>query len=241
MAAPAAWLELMRQGEAFVLAEVAALDDTAFAAPSALPGWSRAHVVAHLARNADALCNLFDWARTGIETPMYPSVEARARGIEESATQTPDALRSDLTDASARFVAAADGLPEGAWDAPVRTASNRAITATEVPWMRVRETWVHAVDLDAGRAFEELPVSAIDGLIEEVAGGLARRDDCPPVVVRCDDGRTWRLGTAPAGAAEVEGSAPAILAWLLGRTPPPSLRAVSAGAGGGLPDLPPWL
>jgi maleylpyruvate isomerase len=41
--------------------------------PSLLPGWSRRTVIAHVARNADALCNLLTWARTGVETPMYAS------------------------------------------------------------------------------------------------------------------------------------------------------------------------
>ena len=36
----------------------------AFRAPSALPGWTRAHVLTHLARNADAMVNLLTWART---------------------------------------------------------------------------------------------------------------------------------------------------------------------------------
>ena len=50
----------MRRGEAFFLDQVATLDDDDFAGPSGLPDWSRAHVVAHVARNADALGNLFD-------------------------------------------------------------------------------------------------------------------------------------------------------------------------------------
>ena len=44
-----------------------------FAGPSLLPGWTRAHVLAHVAGNADALVNLLTWARTGEETPMYAS------------------------------------------------------------------------------------------------------------------------------------------------------------------------
>ena len=56
---------------------VAALTDSQARAPSLLPGWTRGHVVTHLARNADALRNLLTWARTGIPTPMYPSRQAR--------------------------------------------------------------------------------------------------------------------------------------------------------------------
>ena len=47
------------------------MGDDAFAAPSALPGWSRAHVLTHVARNADAMINLLTWARTGV--PHLPT------------------------------------------------------------------------------------------------------------------------------------------------------------------------
>jgi maleylpyruvate isomerase len=219
----------MRRGEAFFFGHLAALDDDALAEPCALPGWSRAHLVAHIARNADALGNLLDWARTGIVTPMYPSVEARRDGIEASSRQPAELLRADAIAASARLVAATEDLPDEAWAAPVRTASARGITADEVPWMRVRETWVHGVDLASGATFPDLPAAVTDGLIDEVARGLAGRVDCPPVVVHANDGRTWRLG--PEGdATEVEGEPAAILAWLIGRERVPAW-----------PALPPWL
>ena len=72
------------------------LTDQEFDRPSLLPGWDRRHVVAHVARNADALVNLMTWARTGEETPMYPSVEARDAGIAEAAALDPPALRTEL-------------------------------------------------------------------------------------------------------------------------------------------------
>ena len=56
------------------------LDDRAVAGPSLLPGWTRGHVLTHVARNADAMTNLLTWARTGVETPAYASPEARGRG-----------------------------------------------------------------------------------------------------------------------------------------------------------------
>ena len=74
-------LPWMRTGTEHVTALVAKLSDTELAEPSALPDWSRAHVVAHLARNAEALGRLLTWARTGVENPMYPSREARRPGV----------------------------------------------------------------------------------------------------------------------------------------------------------------
>lgn len=53
--------------------QAADLGDTGMDAPSTLPGWTRKHLVAHIAANADALGNLVHWAATGDRTPMYSS------------------------------------------------------------------------------------------------------------------------------------------------------------------------
>ena len=41
-----------------LLASAAALSDEQLRGPSLLPGWSRGHVLSHIARNADGLSNL---------------------------------------------------------------------------------------------------------------------------------------------------------------------------------------
>jgi maleylpyruvate isomerase len=235
-------LALFRQGEAFLAGQVARLDDAAVAEPCALPGWSRGHLLAHLARNADALGNLLTWARTGVETPMYPSAEHRAADIEASSHQAPGPLREDMAAASARLVAAVDDLPAAAWDAPVRTARGRPITAAEVPWMRIRESWVHGVDLAAGATWADLPPEVVADLIAEVAGGLAGREDCPAMrLVPEGTGDPWVIGPAGAGeAVEVTGPAPDLLAWLIGRSDGAG-TLVATTPDGRPPAPPPWL
>src|SRR4051812_29859975 len=117
MTPDSAVLQWWADGERAVARLVDGLTDDDLAAPSGLPDWSRAHVVAHLARNADALVNLLTWARTGVETPMYPSREARNAGIETTAAQPAAELRADYSAACARFADAVDALPESAWTA----------------------------------------------------------------------------------------------------------------------------
>ena len=82
-------LALTQLGESTdrLLATAGVLTDAQVAGPSRLPGWTRGHVLTHLARNADGFANLLTWARTGNETPMYPSEAARARGVEEGAAR----------------------------------------------------------------------------------------------------------------------------------------------------------
>ena len=65
-----------------VLVTATALSDDQAREPSLLPGWSRGHVLTHIARNADGLGNLLRWARTGTETPMYTSAESRSADID---------------------------------------------------------------------------------------------------------------------------------------------------------------
>ena len=134
MTAPQEILDRWADGERLFATALGRLTDEELDAPSLLPGWDRRHVVAHVARNADARGNLLTWAGTGTETPMYPSREAREAGIAETAALDAARLRTELVAATARFVDGVRGLPGEAWSAQVRTLLGREVPATEVPW-----------------------------------------------------------------------------------------------------------
>jgi maleylpyruvate isomerase len=239
MPVPSARLELMRRGEVFFVSQLASLDDTALAMPCGLPGWTRSHLAAHVARNADALVNLLTWARTGVETPMYTSPEQRATDIEASARQQPAALRADVKLASDRLVASATSLDDDRWDVTVRTARGRSISAEEVPWMRIRETWVHGVDLSAGASFVDILPEVVAELVDEVASGLMGREECPPMLVSdTERSRSWRIGPAD-DAVEVAGPPGELLSWLIGRDAGATLKVTSID--GRPPSPPSWL
>lgn len=230
-------LPWMGAGTELLVRAVGALPDDVLADPSGLPGWSRAHVVAHVARNAEALTRLATWARTGVETPMYTDREQRARDIEESSRASAERLREDLIETAGALDAAFAALDEQTWQAPVRTAVGRPVPATEVPWMRVREVWLHAVDLDAGAAMTDLPPDIVDALLDDVTGTLSTKEDCPAVrLLATDDDRSWSL-RADADPVVVCGAAADLLGWLIGRAGAERLHP----DGGPLPSLPPWL
>src|SRR5215471_20227264 len=65
-------------------------------APSLLPGWSRAHILAHLARGADAMRNLLVGARAGQDRPAYASPQARTADIANSAAAGAKELVEEL-------------------------------------------------------------------------------------------------------------------------------------------------
>ncbi|HSN07046.1 MAG TPA: maleylpyruvate isomerase family mycothiol-dependent enzyme, partial [Candidatus Angelobacter sp.] len=64
---------------------LAAVDDEVARRPSLLPDWSVGHVLTHVARNADGMVRLVDWALTGVPQPMYDSLDARNADIEAGA------------------------------------------------------------------------------------------------------------------------------------------------------------
>ena len=88
-----------------LLATASALSDAQAREPSLLPGWTRGHVLCHIARNADGMVNLLNWARTGTETPMYASAESRTADIEAGAGRHAAELTADVRESAARFAA----------------------------------------------------------------------------------------------------------------------------------------
>src|SRR5690348_4121085 len=139
-----------------LLRTAATLDETAIAEPSLLPGWTRGHVLAHLARNADSYVNLLTSARTGELIPAYASPAARAADIEAGAGRPPAAHLDDLRTATARLAHAASIMPAEAWAEPVPSSGTPRIAATLI-WSRLREIEVHHVDLDAGYGTADWP------------------------------------------------------------------------------------
>ncbi|CAN5127948.1 mycothiol-dependent maleylpyruvate isomerase NagL [soil metagenome] len=228
----------VREGTAVFLDAVGRLPDDELDRPSRLPDWTRRTVIAHVARNADALVNLLTWARTGVETPMYASPEERTAGIAETARLGSAQLHADLAGSAQRLQDAAGQLTDEQWQYPVRTAQGREIPAEQVPWMRTREVWIHAVDLGVGIGMDDLPADVVDALIVDVLAMFgARGEDLDAVLVPSDRPDTWTSG---AGGTEVRGSAADLSGWLTGRLGDDSQGQVQSG-GGALPDVPRWL
>lgn len=213
------------------------MGDDAFARPSALPGWTRAHVLTHVARNADAMINLLAWARTGVRTPAYASREQRDADIDAGAHRPPGEIRDDVVASSDRLAQVVRAMPASAWAAHVQNAQGRDLAAIDIPWLRAREMWIHAVDLDVGASFADIPAPMVTELITDVAATMGGKPGCPALRLVALDGATWAVGD-PAAAAVVTGPAPLLAAWLLGRSKGRELRTSD---GAKLPTLPRWL
>jgi maleylpyruvate isomerase len=226
----------MRQGTDHLLACAAKLTGEQLQAPSLLPGWRRSHVVGHVARNAEALARLAAWARSGNENPMYAGPAQRAAEIEMSARTPAAVLRSELVTTAAALDDALTTLGAGAWAARVRSAQGRDIPAAEIPWMRIREVWIHAVDLGTGATVGDFPPGVVDLLLDDATTVLSGKEGCPAVLLRpADRNREWRLGPATAVAStSLTAAAAALAGWLTG-------RVAGSAIPGEAPDLPRWL
>jgi maleylpyruvate isomerase len=230
----------VRDADRRLASVLASLDDAAVREPSLLPGWTRGHVLTHIARNADGLANLLTWARTGVETPMYASREARNADIEAGAGRGVDEQRQDVEQAAARFFAAVEALEPGQWNASVKTLTSPLLPASQVPWMRAREMWVHVVDVDAGVGPADWPDDVARTLFADAAATMSERV-AEPVALRIAgaDGPPVALGPAGGGMPlEVEGAVPSLTAWLIGRSPG---RDLHVNGGGTAPRLPAWI
>jgi uncharacterized protein (TIGR03083 family) len=224
----------MQQGTT-LFTEQADLDDDALGAPSALPGWSRNHLLAHVAANADALAHLVHWGATGEPTPMYGSPEERAAGIERGSRLPARDLRAWLLRSAEELEQAMTRLGEEQWQAPVMTAQGRTVPAAEVPWMRSREVYVHAVDLATGLSFADLPAGFLAALCGDVVGKRSKEPGRALVLEAADTGGRWKL-PGDGEAVAVAGPLAEVTAYLTGRAN--HLTTIDAEAA---PVLSPWL
>lgn len=188
---PAAELEGARDATATVRALVAGTPD--LTAPSLLPGWSRAHVVAHIACNARGLERMLQGVLDGVPGEMYPGgAEGRARDIERLA-QDPAGAVDELHRGAEDLENAWNRTTD--WEALVQPLRGGPVPASALAYMRWREVAVHTVDLGAGYLPADWPQAFLDRFLVE----LRARPDLPPL-----DG--------------VRGPDAAMAAWLSGRS-----------------------
>ncbi|MFJ9705594.1 maleylpyruvate isomerase family mycothiol-dependent enzyme [Streptomyces sp. NPDC101234] len=210
-----------------LLTAVAELDNASVARPSRLPGWTVGHILAHLARNADALTNVLDGR------PMYVSGEARDADIERDAPRPLDVQTADLRACDARFRAL--GAEPADWTRTVELRNGVTDSAAQVPFRRWAEVELHHVDLGIGYELEDLPQEFTEREIDFLADRFLAHPDVP--ATRITDGtRAWHTGRKAAEAeVTVTGQPADLLGWLAGRRDGSALTVKD----GSLPALPP--
>jgi len=242
----AADLEQITEATAHLLATVADTTDEQLREPSLCDGWTRGHVLAHIARNADGLSNMLNTAATGEVTPMYESDDKRNADIEAGSSRPVAEQLADLRESAGRFVEAyATAQAAGHWDAPVyRTAGATPYPAHQLPGKRLGEVLIHHVDLDLDFTPAHWSDTFTDRWFTDALARFQTRPEFPALRLDVEEeDQVYGVKADPqdAGVVIVRGPKRALLAWLLGRASGDGLVAViPAGGRGPLPKLPAW-
>lgn len=216
-----------------LLNDVGRLSDDDLRAPSRLPGWSRGHVLTHLARNADGARHLLTWARTGVETPEYESRAARAADVESGASRATADVLADLRNSSAAFAAEYELMPPEAWNATVRWSGGHPGPAWWIAAKdRYPEVLLHHVDADIGYEPRDWPADFVAELLTE----FMTRGDVPPMRLLAEDTSLSLTAHPDDASVEVRGPQCLLLAWVTGRS---RGRGLTVRGDRQLPSLPP--
>jgi maleylpyruvate isomerase len=100
--------------------------------------------------------------------------------------------------------------------------------------MRTREVWVHAVDLDNGASFGDVPASVLERLLADITSAWAARGTDAGLLIKVSG--TDRTFGDPDAAVVVAGPLAGVVQWATGR----GTDGVAAGAGQ-VPAAPKWI
>lgn len=241
MSEPTALLQALRSSTADLVRDLSTTQwsDADVGAPSLCEGWTRGHVLAHIARNADGISDTLAGALRGEIVARYRGgMDARNAAIDDGAARPYTALVADVQDSADRLdrMFGAIGDADG-WSLPTEHGD----PAHEWVFRRWREVEVHRVDLAGEYTPERWPAEFVTTLLPEALDGLGSRVAKPVRVRVTADGsvaaehagvdRTYAAGDDP---VEVSGPDWAVLAWLVGRP------SAAEGALSATPPLDSW-
>jgi maleylpyruvate isomerase len=197
-------------------------------APSALPGWTRGHVLTHVEGVARALARQARYAQRGRLVEVYDGGRpARDAAIEAGHGRSAAALAAAVGDALDEAEASWGAVGPADWQRPVSYRDGTVLTAGLAWW---RELEIHTADAQLGTGADHWPpqlcVHLVDFLSVRVPYGTELR------LTAVDADRSWTLGSGEPVA--VGGRLTDVAAWLAGRVPQQPLT------GGPLPELGSW-
>ncbi|MEU4604295.1 maleylpyruvate isomerase family mycothiol-dependent enzyme [Kribbella sp. NPDC023972] len=205
---------------------VATADEAVVRAPSGLPGWSRGHVITHIANFSEAMTRQVEEALQGRVIEVYDGGRpARDAAIEAGAGRPAAELVDHLREATTALTTAWDKVGPGDWDRPILHRNSNLAAGIYATW---RELAVHTVDLalepTADSWSREFCLHLLDFLRPRTPEGIH-------LILQADDGTTWENGTGD--DVVVTGKLTDLTAWYAGRVTPGPVT-------GPTPELLPW-
>ena len=221
---------------ALLLATVESMSAADLAAPSALPDWTRGHVLGHIAGNAEGLGRRARSVGDGVPRAMYESPETRGGDIDWRAQRSVAQHREALAATHADFVFDVAGIPAERADEEMEVRLTLRVKVGDLPLLRLQEVSIHHSDLGMpGYDWSHWPPELVAWALPRVTASFAARDDFPVGWVEADG---VRFVVGPDATTGVSGSATEILAWLIGRAPGDGLEPVGVSS---VPAPPTWL
>jgi maleylpyruvate isomerase len=228
---------MLDSGTRRLVRSVDKMTDEQYTQPSLLPGWTRAHVVAHLTLNAEGLSGALEGVHEGRPVSMYRSGEARDSDIAALAKAPPSALRERFMASTTVIGEWVEELADNLADTVIeRTPGGRQFPAGAVGTMRTREVEIHHADLDLDYTAADWPAAFVELLMDSRANAAYAG---PPFRAHATDlDRSWQYGE---GGPTVSGTGSALAWWTTGR----ALDQVPGGDGltsddGQVPRMEPW-
>ncbi|HWS58349.1 MAG TPA: maleylpyruvate isomerase family mycothiol-dependent enzyme [Actinotalea sp.] len=211
------------------------LTDAQVAEPSRLPGWSRGHVLAHLAGLGQAVLRQLEAVLAGQDPqPLYDGGRVARDAAISAGAGAPAVEHVERVDAVIdRLEGAMDLLDE---DSLARRTGYHGLPAAAVVLLWWREASIHLTDLDLGAEHTLWGAALREHLVVYLAPRVPAgvRLDLDPTDVdeprRLGDGEHVRL----------TGAANDLVGWLAGRAPLAPIHAEQGGHPVPLPTLGPW-
>ena len=158
-----AGIDVADRAGSLVLADITPISEEQARAATRLPGWTRGHLVTHLARNADAIRNMVEGALADEPREQYPDgMAGRVAEIDAGADRDVATLVADFVASHEALVDAWRRMPPDAWSRPGIWLWNGPQPVMTTLLRRRRELLVHRIDLDLGATTAELPADYVE-------------------------------------------------------------------------------
>ena len=116
--------------------------------PSALPGWTRGHVLSHLARNAESHVHVLQCAARGEVGEQYVGgAKARKEGIETHALDSAESLVASVRKSIYALEGQWAATNSEGWQGHGVNSAGATIAMSDIVFLRWREVEVHHADL----------------------------------------------------------------------------------------------
>lgn len=216
----------VKTAAAQLTALVTDLDDETARGASVLPGWSRGHVITHIANFSEAMTRQVEEALQGRLVEFYDGGRpARTAAIEAGANRPAAELKSHLAAATTALLTTWDKVGPDDWQRPITHRDSNIAAAVNTTW---RELTIHTTDLNLGATPASWPPAFCLHLLNFLR---PRTPEGIHLVLQATDGTSWENGSGESRV--LTGNLTDLAAWFAG-------REAAGPIGGEVPELLPW-